>query len=205
MKKTTYLKKIVSKILFLIFISIFFYKPTVIRAADCGEQYSSCDADGNSVNIECNCSNGAHLLIIDVNDHCNNTYCCGWIFDDQCYSTSGAIQPAGKEFDKESLDLLNPLSITESTKKGVFNPDGNFSVAVFINEALNFIFPLAGLILFVMIVWGGFEMLTGAASKKNLDAGKQRVTAAIVGFLLLFCSYWIIQIVEQITGVNILG
>jgi len=115
------------------------------------------------------------------------------------------LQPAGKEFDKGSLDALNPLSITESTNETLFNPDGNFSVAAFINEALNFIFPLAGLILFVMIVWGGFEMLTGAASKKNLDAGKQRVTAAIIGFLLLFCSYWIIQIVEQITGVNILG
>lgn len=115
------------------------------------------------------------------------------------------INPELNPADAETLKKLNPLNIGESTQKYVFLPDGQFSLAGFINHAINFIFPLAGLILFVMLVWGGFEMLTSAASKKGLDAGKQRITAAIIGFLLLFASYWIIQIVEAITGVVILG
>ncbi|NCN24376.1 MAG: hypothetical protein GW945_02745 [Candidatus Pacebacteria bacterium] len=55
-----------------------------------------------------------------------------------------------------------------------------------------------------MLSWAGFEMLAGASSEKSLDAGKQRATAAIVGFLLLFVSYWIMQIVEVIFGITIL-
>lgn len=73
-----------------------------------------------------------------------------------------------------------------------------------VSRALTFAFPLAGLILFVMLVWAGFEILIGAPTKKSIDAGKQRATAALVGFLLLFAAYWIFQIVEVVFGVRIL-
>ncbi len=55
-----------------------------------------------------------------------------------------------------------------------------------------------------MIVWGGFEILTGAATKKSVDAGKQRITAALLGFLLLFATYWIGQLLEVVFGIVIL-
>lgn len=73
-----------------------------------------------------------------------------------------------------------------------------------VSRILVFAFPLAGLILFLMLVWAGFEILIGAPTKKSIDAGKQRATAAIIGFLLLFSAYWIFQIIEQVFGVKIL-
>ena len=54
-----------------------------------------------------------------------------------------------------------------------------------------------------MISWGGFEVLMGSGDSGKVQAGKQRVTAAIVGFLVLFSSYWLIQIVEAVFGVVI--
>lgn len=111
---------------------------------------------------------------------------------------------APSPFTKESLNSLNPLLLFSSDKEAFYDGD-SFSLAGFINRLLQYIFPLAGMVLFVMLVWGGFEMLTGAASKQNTDAGKQRITAAIIGFTLLFVSYWLTQIVEFITGVKILG
>ncbi len=109
---------------------------------------------------------------------------------------------------KEDLDSLNPIKLFSKdfdARDDFFDDQGNFVLAGFISRLLQYIFPLAGLVLFVMLVWGGVEMLTGAASKKNLDAGKQRIVAALIGFLLLFATYWIAQIVEYITGVRILG
>jgi len=55
-----------------------------------------------------------------------------------------------------------------------------------------------------MIVAGGLQILAGASNGKSLDAGKQRVTMAILGFILLFASYWIAQILEAIFGLKIL-
>lgn len=74
-----------------------------------------------------------------------------------------------------------------------------------LGRLLPYLFTIAGLVLFVMIIWGGFEMLTGAANPKSQEAGKQRITAAVIGFLLLFSSYWLAQIVQAIFGVSILN
>lgn len=73
-----------------------------------------------------------------------------------------------------------------------------------INALLPGILILAGLILFVMIIWGGFEMLTAGTEEKNADAGKSRVTAGIIGFVIIFCAYWITQLLQIMLGVNIL-
>lgn len=99
---------------------------------------------------------------------------------------------------RDDLDSINPLTITDSPYKEQLSTPGGI-----ISRALEFIFPLAGLVLFVMIVWGGFEMLSTAASKKSMDAGRQRITYAIIGYILLFASYWIIRIMEMMFGVNI--
>lgn len=110
------------------------------------------------------------------------------------------------ELTSDDLENLNPLIMfgNDAVQIDVL-PGGKVNLAGLINRALKYVFPLSGLLLFLMLVWGGFEMLTGVASKKNMDAGKQRVTAALIGFLLLFIAYWVAQMVEYVTGVTILG
>ena len=66
-------------------------------------------------------------------------------------------------------------------------------------------FSAAGIILFLMLVWGGLERMINATDSKAQEAGKQRITAAIIGFILLFCSFWIAQILQIIFGITIVG
>lgn len=73
-----------------------------------------------------------------------------------------------------------------------------------ISAMLPFLFTFAGIILFIMILWGGFEMLTGAQDPKQQEAGKQRITAGIIGFLLIFSAYWLAQLLQTIFGISIL-
>lgn len=111
----------------------------------------------------------------------------------------GESQLEPEDVTAETFRNLNPLYIGNSEyRTQLSTPRG------IISRALTFAFPLAGIILFVMILWGGFEMLSGASTKKSLDAGRERVTAALIGFILLFSSYWIAQIVEAVFGVRIL-
>lgn len=98
-----------------------------------------------------------------------------------------------------TFDSLNPL-ITEGSPvaEQLSTPGG------IVSRVLEFLFPLAGLVLFIMLIWGGFEILIKSSQgTKGLDAGKNRITAAIVGFLLLFATYWMAQIVETIFGIVI--
>jgi hypothetical protein len=99
----------------------------------------------------------------------------------------------------QNFDQFNPLIISGSQRADTFRTPGGI-ISVFL---MNYAFPFAGLVLFAMILWGGFEMMTSSVSGKK-DAGRERVTTAVIGFILLFCSYWIAQIVQVLLGVNFL-
>lgn len=103
----------------------------------------------------------------------------------------------------QNFDSYNPLKLESkldaSTIDQLSTPGG------VLNHFLQvYAFPVAGMILFAMIVWGGFEIMTSSVSGKK-DAGRQRITTAIIGFVLLFSAYWIAQLVELIFGVSFLG
>ncbi|MBU0576172.1 hypothetical protein KJ707_00940 [Patescibacteria group bacterium] len=109
---------------------------------------------------------------------------------------------AGDEVTKDVIDKLNPLIQENSDPKlakELATPGG--IVSRFLGV---FAFPIAGLILFVMLIWGGIEMMAGSATKKSMDAGKQRITTALLGFLLLFTAFWIARILEMMFGIKIL-
>lgn len=116
------------------------------------------------------------------------------------YAQSPALpDPDTFEVTADVLDNFDPLLTENSPHAAELSTPGGI-----ISRALTFAFPLAGLALFVMIVAGGLQILGGAANSKSLQEGQKRVTMAIVGFLLLFSSYWIAQILELIFGITIL-
>lgn len=65
---------------------------------------------------------------------------------------------------------------------------------------------IAGIIFLVLLIAGGFMMIASAGSgdQKKAATAKTMVTDAVIGFLVIFLSYFIIQIVEVITGLTIL-
>ncbi len=69
---------------------------------------------------------------------------------------------------------------------------------------LQYIFPLAGIILFAMILISGFQLLTSAGDPKAMDSAKQRLTWGIVGFIVIFVAFWLIKLLEFLLGVVIL-
>jgi hypothetical protein len=78
------------------------------------------------------------------------------------------------------------------------NPTG------WISSFLPTFWVIAGFILFIYMIAGGFMIISSSGDSKKADAGKEALTNAIIGFVIIFASYWIIQIIEVVTGVGIL-
>ena len=74
-----------------------------------------------------------------------------------------------------------------------------------INTLIPLIIVLSGLILLIMLIAGGFQMLTSAGNPEGAEAGKKKLTSALIGFVVIFAAYWIIQFMEVVLGVNIFG
>jgi len=64
----------------------------------------------------------------------------------------------------------------------------------------------AGIIVFLLFLLGGIAIIIGSGQAKpeSVEKGKKAVTAAIIGFIIIFTSYWIVRIIERVTGVDIL-
>lgn len=154
----------------------------------------------------CGVPNADGFCLDGNNDPIGNAVTCTKNSNVCCAPASGCdnVQPIENIFEgrvtNEFFESINPLVIegdpdllsTLSTPGGI------------VTRVLQFLFPLAGLILFIMLVWGGFEILAKSAQgTKGLEAGKNRITAAIVGFLLLFATYWMAQIIEIVFGIVI--
>lgn len=68
---------------------------------------------------------------------------------------------------------------------------------------LNYAIVIGGLILFVMILWGGFGILAAAGDPQGQESAKKRISAAAIGFAVLFISFWVMQILQIATGATI--
>jgi hypothetical protein len=74
-----------------------------------------------------------------------------------------------------------------------------------ISALLPYIFVLAGLTLFILLIIGGFGMLTSGGSPEKMKAAQGKITSAVIGFVIIFISYWLMRILEIIFGISILS
>src|SRR3989344_5578069 len=59
------------------------------------------------------------------------------------------------------------------------------------------------IILFIMIIIGGYKYLTSGGDPKSLESAKATLTYAIAGVLLISLSYLILILIQETTGTNI--
>ncbi|MBP9814217.1 hypothetical protein KBC80_03400 [Candidatus Woesebacteria bacterium] len=74
------------------------------------------------------------------------------------------------------------------------------NIGAIVGQSLDYVFAFAGVGLLLMIIASGFAMMTSAGDPKKLEQGKHRLTNAIIGFLIVFAAFWIVQLVGTMFG-----
>lgn len=76
---------------------------------------------------------------------------------------------------------------------------------IFVNPLILSLYVLATVILLIFLIFGGlmFIINAGKSDKEGMDKGKNAITGALVGFGIVFSSFWLVQIIEFITGIHI--
>jgi uncharacterized membrane protein YjfL (UPF0719 family) len=87
--------------------------------------------------------------------------------------------------------------------QGIGTKPGYGSVGELLSALLPNVYILAGLILFFLVFMGGFSILTAAGNPEKIKEGTKTLTMALAGFLLIFVSYMLIQLIEVLTGIKI--
>jgi hypothetical protein len=185
---------------------------------ECSSVCGSWDGNGCSVSGGLRCSLNRDRCCI------SEEYCpvaplqqCGLWRDGSC-SVVGGSQCSGLNNNKCCLDLSQCLetaydpsdtdTFSQSFAGFIKAISPNFNVSMLsidgiIGSLLPLLFVLAGIILLFMLIFGGFTLLTAATNPDRAQKGKQILTMALGGFLLIFTSIWIAQIIGFVFGIKI--
>ncbi len=106
-------------------------------------------------------------------------------------------------------NLIAAVSIGNETPLGGSNGtlDSYSNTSQLINPLLRNSLVIAGIIFLALIIFGGIGMIAGAGNNdpKKTEASQKTITSAVIGFIVIFSAFFIIQIIQVITGANILG
>ncbi|MFA6518224.1 MAG: hypothetical protein WCV93_01050 [Candidatus Shapirobacteria bacterium] len=81
------------------------------------------------------------------------------------------------------------------------------NLAVLVSIILKNALTVAGIVFLALLIFGGLTFIINAGSgdSKKTAQSSGAITNALIGFLVVFLAYFIIQIVEVITGLKILN
>ena len=83
------------------------------------------------------------------------------------------------------------------------NPAQLSDLPKYFGNVLEAMIPLIGLLAFVMILVGGFKILTSAGDPKGVAGGKQTITLAVAGIALSIIAWLVLVLIKNVTGVNV--
>jgi hypothetical protein len=74
-----------------------------------------------------------------------------------------------------------------------------------ISALLPYIFSAAGLILLLYLIYGGIQLMLSQGDPKSIQAAQSKITNAVIGFIIIFLAYWLVQIVGKMLGIESFG
>ena len=76
------------------------------------------------------------------------------------------------------------------------------TIASIINNVVPFIIAIAGIILFFILMWGGVDYVTSQGLPEKLKSANAKITAGVIGFVLLVLSFLITRVLAYIFGIG---
>lgn len=107
------------------------------------------------------------------------------------------------------------ISGTLSSAIQTFAAEGNIGIDVDLPQGFFFddfgdlftkvlrgVMVLAGLLVFAYLIWGGIEWITSGGDKGKTESARNKITAAVVGLIILAASYAIFTLILQLLNVE---
>lgn len=76
------------------------------------------------------------------------------------------------------------------------------TIADIINKTLTVIIPFAVVLLLIVFIWGGYDFLLARGNQDKVKSAKAKLTAGIIGFILLISSYLMVKLISAIFGIG---
>jgi len=76
------------------------------------------------------------------------------------------------------------------------------NLGAIISGALGFIMALAALLVFLYLILGGIQWITSGGDKGKTEEARNKITAAVIGLIVLAAAYAVLQIMLSFLGLD---
>jgi len=92
------------------------------------------------------------------------------------------------------------------SNSGVNNGLKGFFVGTTLGDILTsympWIFTIAGMLLLVYLIFGGLQLMLSGGDPKAAAGAKSHIGNALIGFLIIFIAYWVVQLFGIVLGLQ---
>ena len=79
---------------------------------------------------------------------------------------------------------------------------GYAKIGDIIGSILPYIFGAAGIALLIYLIIGGLQIMTSRGDPKAMQAAQSKITNAVIGFIIVFLAFIIVQLLGQVLGLK---
>ena len=101
------------------------------------------------------------------------------------------------------LFLLAADKIELRPKTGEFIDLGNLELPQIVAALIKLTLVVAAIVFFFILVIGGIQWIASGGDKAQTEAARNRITAALVGLVIVFAAWAIIALINTFFGINI--
>ena len=104
------------------------------------------------------------------------------------------------------------LDIAQTAKNKGVPGTANFDPAnqaagfgTLVGSLLSVSMVVAALLVFMYLIWGGFEWITSQGDKGKIEKARQRITGAVLGLVVLASVVALFIVIQEFVGIEVLN
>ena len=74
-----------------------------------------------------------------------------------------------------------------------------------LTNIMNIVLTIAVVAVLMYLIWGGIEWVTSGGDKGKTESARNKITAAVVGLIIIISAWAITLFVQQLLGIRIFG
>lgn len=100
--------------------------------------------------------------------------------------------------------LAETINLGDKAKLGEFGNATSLTVEGMVSGFIKLVLVVAGLAFFFILVLGGVHWILSGGDKAKTESARNQITAALVGLVIVFSAWAIIQLLNTFFGINIM-
>ncbi len=101
--------------------------------------------------------------------------------------------------------LAESINIKPSGGTEAFADLVDADISTIISGLITLILIVAAVVFFFMLIIGGLRWILSGGDKAGTESARSQITAALVGLVIVFAAFAIVNLVKVLFGVDILG